>query len=546
MKHPVIAIGLDGVDPSLLEKWMSQGHLPNISRLREQGVYTRLETSNYYISEAAWPTLLSGCLPQQTGHWTTVKYNPNTYDVKQSPLYSSTEYPPFYTMAERRVAIFDVPKVTFFGVNGIQVLGWGSRANINKAHLSEPASLFQELVDRYGEFPLHQEDVNVLDLAALDRLEKNLKTAVSRRTAICLDLLQREPWDLFLTVFSETHYAAHSLWHLSQPDHPLHQTLGKRFKSDVLLEVFQSVDEAIGKILSSVPKQAHIVLFTDCSTSANVTDVPSMMLLPEFMYRFNFPGKCGIASGKAGTKPKPPLTGTLAKRGWLGMAWKLKHETNPLKRFLRPKLPNTLFNLLEPCFGVSKQLDLLSPFELQLQSHPLHYQPAVWYKLFWSQMKAFALPSFSDGRIRINLQGRDACGIVPRSHYDALCDQLEQKLYQLTDARTGKPLVEKVLRTRSPSDDNHKLPDADLVVTWQDEQVTDVVDSPEFGRIGPVPFFRTGGHRPGGFLLAQGPKIPAGTSLPGGHSIDIAPTILQLMDTPIPEYYKGKPLVTLS
>ena len=76
--------------------------------------------------------------------------------------------------------------------------------------------------------------------------------------------------------------------------------------------------------------------------------------------------------------------------------------------------------------------------------------------------------------------------------------------------------------------------------------MTDVVDSPEFGRIGPVPFFRTGGHRPGGFLLAQGSKIPAGTSLPGGHSIDIAPTILTLMDTPIPEYCKGKPLITLS
>jgi predicted AlkP superfamily phosphohydrolase/phosphomutase len=41
--NPVIAIGLDAVEPSLLEKWMSQGYLKNLSRLREQGIYGRLD-----------------------------------------------------------------------------------------------------------------------------------------------------------------------------------------------------------------------------------------------------------------------------------------------------------------------------------------------------------------------------------------------------------------------------------------------------------------------------------------------------------------------
>lgn len=36
MKKPVIAIGLDASNPLLLEKWMSQGHLKNLNRLREQ------------------------------------------------------------------------------------------------------------------------------------------------------------------------------------------------------------------------------------------------------------------------------------------------------------------------------------------------------------------------------------------------------------------------------------------------------------------------------------------------------------------------------
>ena len=226
------------------------------------------------------------------------------------------------------------------------------------------------------------------------------------------------------------------------------------------------------------------------------------------------------------------------------MAWSLKYESNPLKKFLRPKLPSRIFSFLEPFFGVSQHIDLVSPLELEKQLHPLYYQPAVWYKPFWSKMKAFALPSFSDGRIRINLQGRESQGIVPPSEYQALCSELSEKLYQLKDARTGMPIVKQIIQTRqSPAERDPKLPDADLVVIWQDEHVTDVIDSPELGRIGPVPFIRTGGHRSEGFVLAQGPGIPVGSYL-NGHCVDIAPTILSLMNAPIPEYCQGKPLVT--
>ena len=292
MKHPVVAIGLDGVDPSLLEKWMSQGHLQNISRLREQGVYARLKTCEYYVSEAAWPTLLTGCSPEQTGHWTTVKFDENAYDVKRSSAYSAAQYPPFYSLGgDRRVAIFDIPKVGRFNVNGTQILGWGARANADHSHISEPAELLSTLIERYGEFPLQSEDVNILDRAALNRLQENLKTSIARRTAICQDLWQREPWDLFFTVFSETHYAAHGLWHLSQTDHPLHQYFKTHSRGDALLEVFQGVDRAIGDILSLAPPQTQVVIFSDCSTVANVTDVPSMLLLPEFFVQIQFSGK---------------------------------------------------------------------------------------------------------------------------------------------------------------------------------------------------------------------------------------------------------------
>ncbi len=48
MRNPVIAIGLDAADPNLLDKWMAEGKLKNLSKLRQQGAYGHLHnTVNY-------------------------------------------------------------------------------------------------------------------------------------------------------------------------------------------------------------------------------------------------------------------------------------------------------------------------------------------------------------------------------------------------------------------------------------------------------------------------------------------------------------------
>ncbi|NER29762.1 MAG: nucleotide pyrophosphatase, partial [Symploca sp. SIO1C4] len=54
---------------------------------------------------------------------------------------------------------------------------------------------------------------------------------------------------------------------------------------------------------------------------------------------------------------------------------------------------------------------------------------------------------------------------------------------------------------------------------------------------------RTGSHRARGFLSAIGPGIEPGSHLPTAPAVDLTPTILQLMDAPIPKYFDGKPLL---
>jgi predicted AlkP superfamily phosphohydrolase/phosphomutase len=160
-------------------------------------------------------------------------------------------------------------------------------------------------------------------------------------------------------------------------------------------------------------------------------------------------------------------------------------------------------------------------------------------------MKAFALPSFSEGYVRLNVKGREAEGIVDPADYDTACSEVSADIMRLTDARTGKPAVKRVIRTRvgphGPAADGERPSDADLIVIWDGVPI-DVVDHPTAGRIGPVPFKRSGSHVHRGFLLAAGPGVAAGRRFPEGHALDIPPTILALLGAPVPAHFDGRPL----
>lgn len=542
MKKPVIAIGLDAADPSLIETWMAEGHLKNMRRLQEEGSYCRLKAFECYRAETPWTTFLTGCSPNQTGYWSPVKFFEGTYKVDNIQAYDFKEYQPFYALGSNyRVAVFDMPQSALSdGVNGLQVLAWGAHSALTPRH-SQPASLFQELVEQHGDHPVFDRDhADTRDLDGLTQLKQSLEVGIARRTAICQDLLQRDQWDLFLTVFGETHSAGHFFWHLSQADQPLHTTLAAQ-ATDLMLETFVAVDRAIGTILDSAPDDAQVVVFAAHGMGTNVMDLPSMLFLPEVLYRYNFPDRIGLAQGDLNAPLPAPLS--QFRRDWLGEVWRLKHEPTPIHRVLRQKGPNKVYKIFEKVFGAAQSPDLISPFDLVKDNDPFYYQPANWYRHFWPSMRAFALPSFSEGYVRINLKGREPQGIVEEYEYESLCQELTEMLYRLTDGRTGNPMVREVIRTRQSASDRHpKLPDADLVVLWQEDYATDVVDSPDVGRIGPVPYLRTGSHRARGFVLAKGDGIPVGVTLEDGHALDLAPTILSLLDAPIPNHYEGKSL----
>ncbi|MBD2103816.1 alkaline phosphatase family protein [Leptolyngbya sp. FACHB-261] len=541
MTSPVVAIGLDGADALLIETWMSQGYLPNLARLRESGVYGRLANVPYNTTETTWPTVWSGCLPHTTGYWSPARLREGSYEIEDVGAYNFAAHPPFYALGPNyRVAAFDLPQTVFSEqVHGPQVLGWGGHAPYTPRR-SAPKPLLSELERQYGKHPARGQDYgDWWRTEYLSQLKENLKVGAARRTTICRSLLQQERWDLLVTVFSETHSAGHDFWHLSQPDHPLHEQK-LRDSQDSMLEVFQAVDQGVGELLADLPEETSVVAFSGVGMGSNATDVPSMLFMAEFLYRFSFPGQSMLTSLKLGQSL--PAVKTPKWRTWSGEVWQQTHEPNLLKKFLRYWLPGKYQSYLEHDFSPQAENRLASPYQLRQQGNSLFWQPTLWYSPLWSRMKAFALPSFSEGYVRINLQGREPQGIVPQADYDSICEQLTGQIYQLRDGRTGEPMVREVIRVRQfPTDSEPGLIPADLVVVWH-EHPTDVIDSPEYGRIGPATYFRPGGHRDRGFVFARGPKIAAGSSLKQGHVVDLGPTILQLMGVPLPQHYDGRPL----
>jgi len=59
----VIVLGLDGLDPDLCEKYISEGKLPNFKKLTEQGSFRRLKTTLPAMSPVAWSTFATGVNP---------------------------------------------------------------------------------------------------------------------------------------------------------------------------------------------------------------------------------------------------------------------------------------------------------------------------------------------------------------------------------------------------------------------------------------------------------------------------------------------------
>ncbi len=75
----VIVIGLDGLEPKIVEPMLDRGELPNLAKLRAQGGYSRVGTTFPAQTPVAWSTFATGTNPGGHGIFDFIRRDPQTY-----------------------------------------------------------------------------------------------------------------------------------------------------------------------------------------------------------------------------------------------------------------------------------------------------------------------------------------------------------------------------------------------------------------------------------------------------------------------------------
>jgi len=75
----VIVIGLDGLEPTIVESMLHRGELPNLARIRQMGSYSRLKTTYPAQTPVAWSSFATGTNPGGHGIFDFISRDPATY-----------------------------------------------------------------------------------------------------------------------------------------------------------------------------------------------------------------------------------------------------------------------------------------------------------------------------------------------------------------------------------------------------------------------------------------------------------------------------------
>lgn len=552
----VAAIAIDAAELSVIERFLDAGHLPRLAAIRDRSAHCRLRNSPVYTSDLAWTQFLSGRGAAANGHWGLAEFDPRTY---QAWTGGSVHVRPFYALGPgRNVIAFDLPhSILREDVVGTQVTAWGAHGP-QYPRAARPHGLLREIDARFGTHPAFENDYDMgwYEPSYIEALTGALADGAARRLEIGAWLCQQIPnWDLFVTCLSEFHSAAHHFWHGVDASHPLHAMPTSDQAAGALVEVARALDGAIGDFVDGLPADTTVVVFALHGMQA-AGDALSLVLLPELLQRLTFgrpllrdPDQ--LAWRRAGCPPVVPDS----EEAWAVM--KLLRDSfidgprHWAREQFRRALPPPLYSRLRQLAGqprarhitdftteVEPESDLTLE-EISRLRGPLDWQPALWYASRWPRMPVFALPSFDDGHLRINVRGRERHGVVAPEDYRQAGENVIAQLSRCRDARTGRPVVEDVVWMRAADPMADGPPDADLVVKWA--EASDAIEHPDIGLVGPVPHMRSGQHSTRGFALFSGPGVRP-VDLGERHALDLTPTILELLGEAVPADFEGASL----
>lgn len=407
--------------------------------------------------------------------------------------------------AGRRVAVTNIP-LTFPAepLNGIQISGFMC-PSMESDGFTYPEELAMDIRARHGIYPLNPRWGTPDPEGNLGEICERMIHDLRKKVAVAVDILGGERWDCFVHVINEVDWATHYLWHTHDTSHPQYPT--REEPKDLLLKVYQAVDEAVGLLVKTAGPDVDIVVMSDHGGGAN-------------------------------ERGNTHLRGLLERSGLL-------HTRNGLAAGIRSLAVAAISRIAASVpAGLTKNArNRGGGLADRLMGQYLYGE------VDWPSTSAYCPRLFGSGRIFLNLKGREPCGSVEvGAAAEKLLRVLTDDLLQAKD-RGGNSAVKGVLRGGEVYFGPYADRAPDLIVQWCEDRVLDGIVCPRAGEIEPeftgklgTAHGLTGCHKKQGLFMASGPSIDPMGELAAASILDIAPTLLHLLGQPVPEEMDGRVL----
>jgi predicted AlkP superfamily phosphohydrolase/phosphomutase len=495
-KSRVLVIGLDGATFDLLMPWMEEGRLPNISEIWKRSSFGYLRSTVPPITASAWATFQTGKNPGKHGLFDFTQPRPDSYESSFISARSLRAPSLWEVLSQhgKRVGVLNVP-ITYppRPVNGLLVAGLMTPST--KVVFTYPPDLYQELVDEIGEYTILVPVRRLLYMGVRGFVDK-LRDVTRKRAQAAVYLMRRCDWDFFMVHFHSCDVLQHGLWSHLDPRHPAYDDIDGE-ERDYVQSYYRDLDGAVGSVLAEAGRDTTTILMSD--------------------HGFG------------------PAARRFHINQWLANEGLLQCRPDTFSR----RVFESLEDALRRADVLKLRRRLIPPFS---QRETLMRQYTQESRIDWSSSQAFALPCSVAIRLQINVRGREPLGVVePGAEYERLRDRIAERLLEIRDPDTGNKVVQQVFKR----EEIYSGPALDMMpdlVALPDGRYIVATHFKKGLLYSPLPEDYSGSHRMEGMLMMAGPAIPPGRRIEGAEIADLFPTILHLLDVPVPSDLDGRAL----
>jgi predicted AlkP superfamily phosphohydrolase/phosphomutase len=500
-----IVIGLDGATFDLLDPLMQRGLLPNLKGLVDRGVRGRLRTVIPPGTGPAWSSIVTGLDPSNHGIFDLIVRAVGSYNLgflNSESLRAPTVWDVVGVFGGR-VLVLNVP-MTYppHKVNGYLVSGLLTPAGSDRStYPPDLLGTLKGLEPGYKIVPTQAFSPGRVE-AFMDELER----VFDSKARVLKYLLKQADWQFVMQVFNETDFLQHALWYVLDPQHPRHSADLYRRYAGRIEGFYRKADALIGEIVETAGKEASVMVISDHGHGP----------LHEFIHTNNLFIEKGLMKVKAD---------------------------------LRSRLKYALFRMGFTPLGVYRAGNALGLARLRMGLRWTSKGYRMLARLFfsfsdidWKRTAAYAISGGVYGAVFVNLKGREPEGAVDPADYEATRRRLAEVLMEMRHPGDGGRLVKSVLKREDVYRGRFTPEAPDLFFEPRDPTVG-VFGDFEFSSnriVEPASEAISAQHRMEGVFMASGPDLKPGTDAQGLRVIDVAPTLLHLMELPVPEGLDGR------